>query len=87
MPRINTFGPQPARDALRRERYTIAHAARLIDVPENHLRFVLSGKTAPSPEVRERLPKLLNLKLSQLFTSEALASKYDASKNVWKPVE
>jgi hypothetical protein len=87
VPRVNTFGRQPAYEALRHERYTIANAARTIDVLESHLRMVVSGRVSPSPEVRERLPKLLKVRLSDLFTPEALASRYDSSKNAWKSVE
>src|SRR6185295_5557268 len=83
MPRVHTFGRQPAYDVLRRERYTIANAARTMNVLESHLRMVVKGRVSPSPEVRERLPKLLNVGLSELFTLDALASRYDSSKNAW----
>ncbi|MBQ1018589.1 hypothetical protein KBX71_12050 [Micromonospora sp. D93] len=70
---------------MERERWSIALAARTIDVVEEHLRNVLRGITRPMPEVRDRLPKLLGLPLDELFTADVLAKPYDPTPRcAWK---
>lgn len=87
MPRIHTFGKQPALRLMRERQVTIAGAARAIEVYENHLRQAVHGRVAPSPTVRRELPKLLGLPLGDLFTPAALEARYDASKNAWLAIE
>lgn len=71
------FGPQPVREALVAERWTVPAAARRIGVPANHLKSAVHGRTAPSPVLREQLPALLGVPLAQLFTAEALATEFN----------
>ena len=80
---MSKFGRQPARVALRRERYTIKLAAELIGVPESHLRIALGGYARPMDAVREKLPIPVGVPLEQLFTPAAIEKPYDASKNAW----
>jgi hypothetical protein len=80
---MSKFGRQPARMALRRERYTIKLAAEIIGVPESHLRIAVGGYARPMDAVREKLPVLVGVPLEDLFTPDALAKPYDASKNAW----
>ena len=67
------FGEQPGRLILRRERWTIARAAREIDESYAHLLRSLRGVVRPSEQVRRRLPALVGRPVSDLFTPEALA--------------
>jgi len=83
---ITRWGEQPARMALRRERYSIPLAARIIGVPETHLRNTVLGCTRPSPVVRRELPKLLGVPLTDLFTDEVLEKEYNQSLNPWLPL-
>lgn len=71
------YGPQPAREALREERWSISAAARRIGVEDSHLRHAVNGRTVPSPFVRESLSVLLNKSVEDLFTPEALAAEYN----------
>jgi hypothetical protein len=75
------FETQPARAELRRQRWTIKLASRVIAVPEQSLRNAVLGRAAPSPEVRGRLAILLGRDEHELFTPEALAA---AAKRVWR---
>ena len=67
---------QPAREALRDERWSVSRAAAEIGVDPSHLRCCLMATAAPSPEVRERLPKLLGRPLEDLFDADLLAREY-----------
>jgi hypothetical protein len=58
---------QPAREELRRQRWTIARAAKEMAVPVSHLHCAVHGTARPSERLREQLPKLLGLPLERLF--------------------
>jgi hypothetical protein len=66
------YGIQPGRLVLRRERWTIAGAAREIGVTPAHLKQSLYGVIRPSEQVRRMLPTLLERPIEQLFTPEAI---------------
>jgi hypothetical protein len=58
---------------MERERWTVAAAARKIDVSYSHLSWAMIGRVRPNDRVRRRLPLLLNCSLLDVFTEEALA--------------
>jgi transcriptional regulator with XRE-family HTH domain len=66
------YGVQPAKAILFKKKMTAARASREIQVDQKHLTNALTGRVRPRPEVRERLPLLLNVPLEQLFTEQAL---------------
>ncbi len=70
------FGRQSAYQVLSRERWSVAHAAREINIHYPHLLRALMGVVRPCEEVRERLPRLLGVPLESLFTEEILAEPY-----------
>lgn len=70
------FGRQPAHSILIRERWTVPRAAKMLDVPPQHLMKALHGRIRPSVEVRTRLPLLVGVPLSELFTEDALAGTH-----------
>lgn len=72
---------QPAREHLRRERWSIRAAAVEIDVPVQHLAYVMRGWATPSQEVRDRLPALLGVPLSGLFEPWLLDRRYKGHRN------
>lgn len=78
------WGKQPAYYILHLRDFTIRGAARAIDVPAVHLYQTLYGRIRPCPEVRERLPELLNLPLEDLFNADLLVKAYDGSKDPYK---
>jgi hypothetical protein len=84
VPAQSPFGVQPARQALYNARWTVARAAGEIDVNGTHLFNCLYGKCPPSPDVRDRLPALLGLPLSALFTAESLAKKYGGPRGSYR---
>ena len=65
------FGKQPGHDVLLGQGRTITGTARAIGVNPAHLHQTLSGRIRPNVRVRERLPALLGVPLSELF-DEAL---------------
>lgn len=67
---------QPASDVIKAQGRTVAATARWIGCTYGHLGSALLGIVAPSPIVRELLPKLLECPLEELFTEELLAEKY-----------
>jgi hypothetical protein len=73
---VPSFGRQPGLRLALQERWSVAALSRRLDVPENHLRNALVGRTRPSDEVRDRLPALLGRQLRECFTPEALAEPY-----------
>ena len=72
---------QPAREHLRRERWSIRAAAEKIEVSPGHLAYVMRGWAAPSQEVRDRLPALLGVPLSDLFEPWLLERRYNGPRN------
>jgi hypothetical protein len=70
------LGPQPARQHLYDQRWPVARAARELGVSHTHLVNCLLGRCSPSPEVRDKLPAMLGLPLSELFTEESIAREY-----------
>jgi transcriptional regulator with XRE-family HTH domain len=75
-PAATRFGIQPARGIIFTQGLSQTRVAREIGVGHAHLHKAVLGVVRPCPEVRERLPKLLNCKLEDLFTPEALARDY-----------
>ncbi len=69
-------GAQPGYYLIKEQRRSIGVVAQAIDVPYLHLRNALYGHVTPSPAVRDRLPKLLGVRLNQLFTADKLAREY-----------
>lgn len=69
-------GAQPAYYIVKEQRRSIGVIAQAIDVPYMHLRNVLYGSVVPSPEVRNRLPKLLGVDITKLFRADTLAREY-----------
>ena len=69
-------GAQPGYYTLREQRRSIGVVAQAIDVPYLHLRNALYGAVVPSPAIRERLPKLLGVRLEELFDATMLAREY-----------
>ncbi|MGY1724738.1 hypothetical protein [Blastococcus sp. SYSU DS0533] len=67
---------QPAYYAIKAQQRSIGGVAQAIGVPYIHLRNTLYGRVTPSPVVRERLPRLLGLRLEDLFDAGTLARKY-----------
>lgn len=68
------FSVQPARDELRRQRWTINLASRVTGLHEQTLRNAVLGRAAASPEVRERLSILLGKREAELFTDASIAA-------------
>lgn len=58
---------------------SVRQAAEDLGVSPYHLRFVLYGRTHPSPKLIDEAPNYLGVSLSDLFTPEALAKKYDGN--------
>ncbi len=69
-------GAQPGYYLIKEQRRSIGVVAQAIDVPYLHLRNALYGHVAPSPAVRDRLPKLLGVRLDALFDADTLAREY-----------
>ena len=67
---------QPAYYVVKEQRRSIGVIAQAIDVPYLHLRNALYGASVPSPEVRNRLPKLLGVDITKLFDADTLARQY-----------
>lgn len=67
---------QPAREVMYAQRWSAALLAEEIGVSYGHLRCVLAGTSALSPEVREKLPQILGTPLEELFSPELLARQY-----------
>lgn len=72
---------QPVREHLRRERWSIRAAAVKIEVPPGHLAYAVRGWATPSQEVRDRLPALLGVPLSDLFEPWLLDRNYGGHRN------
>lgn len=78
MARYSTLrqGAQPAYYVVKDQRRSIGVVAQAIDVPYVHLRNALYGHVVPSQAVRDRLPKLLGVRLEELFEPGTLARTY-----------
>ena len=74
------YGRQPVYAAIYRRGFNIRSAADKIGVKYAHLHGVAIGNVVPSDEVRERLPKLLDAELSDLFTADALAARHNGTR-------
>jgi transcriptional regulator with XRE-family HTH domain len=77
---VEGFGRQPALDLVLKRYWTMPDLAQEINVNKAHLYNALYGRTRPSDELRERLPRLLKRELTDLFTPEALAKPYSGSR-------
>lgn len=73
-------GAQPGYYLIKEQRRSIGVVAQAIDVPYLHLRNALYGHVVPSPGVRERLPKLLGVRLDELFDAATLAREYQPNR-------
>lgn len=80
-PKPGPLGLQPLVEVLKQERWTYAAAAREVGVSYAHLYNVAIGRTAPSPMLREGLPRLLRTSQRRLFTSEALRATFQPHKS------
>lgn len=84
------YGPQPVFIILRDRFVKIhpwvrAHADELGGSPK-HIYNAFRGVTPPSPTLRKRLPKVMDLPLASLFTPEALTATYEPSRAVKRRV-
>ena len=70
------FGDQPLSGEMRRQRWHYSLLAREIGVTRQQLYAAARGIVVPSPPLRDRLPPILGVPLSQLFTTEALDYRY-----------
>lgn len=85
-PQPGVLGIQPVRDVMKRERWQVKALADEVGVSYMHLYNVVRGVTAPSPQLREQLPQILGVPLSELFTGAALATEYNpqfTSRDSW----
>ena len=76
-PKEGALGIQPVRAVMKSQRWQVKPLAEEIGVSYMHLYNVVRGVTAPSPQVREALPRILDLPLEELFTGAALATRYN----------
>jgi transcriptional regulator with XRE-family HTH domain len=70
------FGDQPLIEEMRRQRWHYSLLAREITVTQKQLYAAARGIVVPSPALRDKLPPILGVPLSQLFTAEALDYRY-----------
>jgi|GEM_PF-7094916 len=77
MPR---YGKQPFIRELGKQGFGYRAAAEAMNIPYTHLCNVAYGRTAPSPALRRRLPRLLERRLEDLFTEAALAAEFHADR-------
>jgi ribosome-binding protein aMBF1 (putative translation factor) len=70
------FGDQPLSEEMRRQRWHYSGLAREISVTQKQLYAAARGIVVPSPVLRDKLPAILGVPLSQLFTAEALDYRY-----------
>ena len=83
----SNWGPQPARRELRRQRWTCPQAAAQMDgVDTSQLQRAVAGRTRPTKEIRDQLPKLLGVPLEELFTPDILAKPFNPKMNPWRPL-
>ena len=61
---------------MRRQRWHYSQLAREINVTRQQLYTAARGIVVPSPILRDKLPPILGVPLSQLFTAEALNYRY-----------
>jgi hypothetical protein len=70
------FGDQPLIEEMRKQRWTYTLLSTRIDATYRQLYFAARGVVAPSPDLRDKLPAVLGVPLSRLFTPEALDADY-----------
>ena len=70
------FGDQPLIEEMLRQRWHYSLLAREIGVTRQQLYTAARGIVVPSPMLRDKLPAILGVPLSQLFTAEALDYRY-----------
>lgn len=70
------FGDQPLIEEMRRQRWHYSLLAQEISVTRQQLYTAARGIVVPSPLLRDKLPAILGVPLSQLFTAEALDYRY-----------
>ena len=71
-----TSWPQPVLRHLKEQRWTLNRAAAEMDIPKYHFISACYGRVSPSPDLRARLPKLLNVPVEMLFSAQMLARPY-----------
>jgi transcriptional regulator with XRE-family HTH domain len=64
------LGDQPLSNEMRRQRWHYSQLAREINVTQQQLYTVARGIVVPSPILRDKLPAILGVPLSRLFTAE-----------------
>jgi ribosome-binding protein aMBF1 (putative translation factor) len=70
------FGDQPLIEEMRRQRWHYSLLAQEISVTQKQLYAAARGIVVPSPALRDKLPPILGVPLSQLFSAEALDYRY-----------
>ena len=74
---MNTrFGDQPLIEEMRRQRWHYSQLAQEINVTRKQLYAAARGIVVPSPILRDKLPPILGVPLSRLFSAEALDYRY-----------
>jgi transcriptional regulator with XRE-family HTH domain len=71
------FGDQPLIRLMRRHRYSYTLLADEIGVSRSQLVYAARGISAPSPELRTKLSNFFGVAPGELFTTAALAAKYN----------
>jgi hypothetical protein len=70
------FIDQPFSEQMRRQRWHYSLRAGEVGVTPQQLYTAARGIVVPSPLLRDKLPAILGVPLSQLFTAEALDYRY-----------
>jgi hypothetical protein len=65
-------------EVLRNQARTVSGVARVIDVPDHELRNALNGRYRPSRAIRERLPLMVGVPITALFSADMLAEDPEA---------
>jgi hypothetical protein len=73
-----TVQVQPGMEVLRNQARTVSGAARVIGVPDHELRNALNGRYRPSRAIRERLPLMVGVPITALFSADMLAEDPEA---------
>lgn len=64
---------QPLRKYMDRDRWSVTTVAARAGVERGHLVAVIGGAASPNEELRDQLPRILNVPLADLFDAELLA--------------
>lgn len=71
--RDTRFGPQPAYAIIKSKRITFAELVRKIGCSPSQFYRALDGSVRPADAIREKLPLLVGVELTDLFTARAIA--------------